>query len=190
MSKIERRRTVITLYQGDVEAQLTDLLDRAMAAERAEALTVRRLASKSEAMELARQHDELLASAEESAVKVTLWAITNTQWSMLANEHPPREDDAEDKRRGVNMETFPAALLLVSLVDPDTAREAENLDALLALGQAEMDEIGEVSRVQYVKLERGAWNVNVGDDALPKYSLVSLLREQRDPDSKPQPDSE
>lgn len=187
MSKIERRRTVVTLYQGDIEAQLADLLDRAMAAERAEALTVRRHGQKSEAMELARQHDELLATAEESAVKVTVWAITNTEWSLLANEHPPREDDAEDKRRGVNMETFPEQLLYASLVPPG---EASDLDDLLAKGEAALADIGDVSRVQYVKLERAAWNVNVGDDALPKYSLVSLLREQRDPDSKPQPGSE
>lgn len=188
MSKIERRRTVVTLYQGDLEAQLADLLDKAMAAERAEALTVRRMAQKSEAMELARQHDELLATAEEAAVKVTIWAITNTQWSLLANEHPPREDDAEDKRRGVNMETFPEALLHASLVSPEDSGGL-GLEALLTKGADALAAIGDISRVQYVKLERAAWNVNVGDDALPKYSLVSLLREQRDPDSKPQPDS-
>lgn len=178
--KIERRRATVTLYQGNYEAELADLMERAMAAQRAENTSVRRFGEKSESMALAAEYDALLAKAEEDAVKVTVWAISNNEWQPLADEHQPREDDAKDATFGVNMSTFPAVLLRASLVAPGETGDGEKILA----------ELGDISRVHYLKLETAAWNVNVGSDALPKFSLVSLMTEAKEPDSKPQLDSE
>lgn len=187
-TKIERRRTTVTLYQGNYEHELGILYDEMFAALRAEESGVapKRAGTKSKANEIAKKHDALVAEAEKTSVKVTLWAIAYYDWGPLADRHPPREDDAEDKQRGVNMKTFPEDLLYASLAGPD----AGDLDEMLSTGKRALRELGDLSRVQYVKLETAAWNVNVGDDALPKYSAVSLLKAQRGPDSKPQPDSE
>ncbi len=182
MSKIERRRAVVTLYQGNYEAELASLMEKAMAAQRAEesGMTQRRAGTKSQAMALAAEYDALLAKAEEDAVKVTVWAISNNEWGPLADEHPPREGDAKDNTFSVNMKTFPPALLRLALVEPGTNRDGEQILA----------DLGDISRIHFLKLETAAWNVNVGDDALPKFSLVSLLQQAKDPDSKQQPDSE
>jgi hypothetical protein len=186
MTKIERRRATVTLHHGNYEAELAELLDKTMAAQRKEETTPGRFSEKSAAIALAKQHDDLLAEAEASAIKITVWAIRHDEWSVIADEHPPREDDAEDAKRGLNMKTFPKALLLASLAEPKDYADPVGQQAE---GQRILDDLAP-SRVHYAKLESAAWNVNVGDDALPKFSLVSLLKQQRDPDSGQQPDSE
>lgn len=221
MSKIERRRRVVSLHHGHYEAELTALLDKMMAAQRAEAAEefgqpsdapLRAGQKKSapkpkESIELARQYDALLTEAEESAEKITVWAIGYDEWDHLADLHPPREDVAEDKEagvtaktfpedreRGVNYKTFPPALLRLALVDPDES-DLEDLDidakiaAKTARGTKILAGLG-LSRIHFVKLETAAWNVNVGDDALPKWSAVSFLNQGSDSDSKPQNNTE
>lgn len=186
--KIERRRATVKLHPGNYEAELADLLDRAMVAQRNEETgSQKRMGTKSEAIALAKQYDALLAEAEASGVELTVWAISYTEWGPLADEHPPRVDEADDRLRGVNMKTFPLALLKVSLVPPG---EAKSFDDLKARGETALTVLGDISRVHYAKLEAAAWNVNVGDDALPKFSLESLLKQQRDTDSKPLSDLE
>lgn len=187
MPKIERRRTVVTLYQGHYEPRLADLVDRIDKAEREEARGQRRAGTKSSAMALAKEHDELVDEAADTAVKVTLWALSYQDWGPLQDKHPPRDGDQRDERSGVNMSTFPGALVRASLVAPG---EASDLDDMLVKGEVALRELGDLSQLHYTKLERAAWDVNVGDDALPKYSLVSMLKRRRDQDSKPQPDSE
>ena len=123
-------------------------------------------------MALAKQYDTKAAEAEAAGVEVVINEISNTAWQKLADEHPPREDDERDKFNALNMSTFPAALLKVAL-DP-----AASVD------------LDELSRVHYVKLERAAWNLHNGADEIPKESLVSLLNQQRDADSKPDSDTE
>lgn len=181
MKKIERRRTTVTLHHGHYQQELADLLEKAMAALRAEESGVapQRAGTKRESMKLGKQYDDLLAEAEESATKITVWAIGHREYSTLADEHPPRPDDANDKRNGVNLKTFPAALLCASLVEPGSGQDGEQI----------LDEL-DLSHPHYDKLERAAWSVNVGDDALGKSSLISLLKQMREPDSKPLSDSE
>lgn len=184
---MERRRITVTLYPGNFEAEIADLERRALAAAVAETSAVKRAGTRSESMRLAKERDDRLAEASTSAVDVTVWAISYLEWGPLADEHPPRDDDPGDKRHGVNLKTFPLALLKVSLVTPG---EAKSFDDLKARGESALTGLGEISRVQYAKLETGAWEVNVGDDALPKYSLVSLLKQQRGPDSSEPSDSQ
>jgi hypothetical protein len=188
MPKIERRRKVVTLHHGNYEAELAELMDKAMAALRDEesGAAQRRHGTKSSANAYALQYDEKRKEADETATLVTVWAIGWEDMDTLQDEHLPREGEAEDKAKGVNMKTFPRALLEASMVDPDDAtdladRKTKGREALAAL---------DLSRLHYKRLENAAWNVNVGDDALPKASLVSLLNQARDNASKPQPDSE
>jgi len=185
-TKIERRRTTVTLSQGNYDQELSDLRDEYIRTEAAEAAAERRQGTRSKLPPLARKHDALQDEADKAAVKVTLWAISYNEFGPLADRHPPRADDVADKQRGVNMKTFPLDLLYASLAEPS----AGDLDEMLVAGKLALRELGDLSQVQYMKLETAAWNVNVGDDALPKFSLVSLLKAQKDPDSKPQPDSE
>lgn len=213
MSKIERRRRVVSLHHGNYEAELAALLDKTMAAQRAEASdgaagAPRRAGQRSdqkESVALASRYDALLTEAEESAVKVPVWAITHDEWSQLADEHPPRDDLPEDKEngvaarvfqddkdRGVNAKTFPPQLLRAALVDPsvhvDGDTSEERLTNRIAMGDKILADLG-LSRIHYVKLETAAWNVNVGDDALPKFSLVLFLKQGSEDDSKQPSDS-
>lgn len=194
---LSRRRQVVTLYPGDIEQRLSKKLDAAMAAQRDESTRIRRFSEKSQAMQLAAEYDAELAAAEDQAVSVTVWAISRLHWSPLSDSHPPRADDARDAKYGLNMETFPAALLLAALVAPEsegvegsTCRPTDALESVLAKGEMVLDGLGDLSQLHYQKLTAAAWEVNVSGDDLPKgFSLVSLLRTANEPDSEPQPDS-
>ena len=205
MSTIERRSTVVPLYQGAYAQRLADLLDETMAKQRAaeaaeadeESAGPRRVGQVSlarqlatEAKSLAKQYDDLLAEAETRTVKVTLWEISYRHWSGLRDEHPPRDDDRRDATFGMNMKTFPSAVLRASLVPSDQSANITDLTRLVALGQSILDELGDISGMHYAKLEKAAWDMNVEDDALPKFSLVSLLTEASASDSTPPPASE
>ncbi|MGH1563030.1 hypothetical protein [Mumia sp. DW29H23] len=186
---LQRRRTVVTLYQGDYEQRLADLGGRVAAAFEAENETPRRLSDESDAAALAQEHDDLRAEADETAEKVTLFALTNTQWVELAAQHPPRDDDKADAARGVNTDTFPGALLLACLVPPPDGHDRREVLDLLNEGQRILDTIGDPTRVQWLKLTRAAYAVNMQDDDLPKVSLVSALHNAREAGSGRQSDS-
>ena len=188
-TRIEARRTVVTLYGGEQERELQDLLDRIAEAVRREAVGPRRMSTKSEAARLAAEYDEKRAAAPDSGVDVPLWAISYLQWGPLADQHPPREGVEYDQARQVNTQTFPRPLMLASLVEPEAAKGMD-IDERVTAGELVLADLGELDIVHIRKLEKGAWDVNVGDDALPKSSLVSLLQDLRGHDSKPQPDSE
>ena len=183
--KIERRRLTVTLFQGNYEQELADLFEDAMTVERLETMGGQKRAStKSKANVLAKRYDELLAETHSTAVKVTVWAISRLLRGPLEINHPPRDGNAEDKQRGFNMDTFPAALLRLSLVSPDDAKDL-NIAQLESKGEVALDELGDLSWLHYRKLETAAWNVNVGDEDIPKdFSLVSVLKQQRDLSSK------
>ena len=188
--KIERRRATVTLFQGHYEQELADLFEAAMSAERLETIgSTRRMGTKSEANALGLKYDKVSKEAQSTAVKVTVWALSNTTWGPLADEHPPRDGEADDKKRGLNMKTFPPVLLRMSLVSPDDSKGLSNAE-LVSEGEKALDELGDISRLHYVKLETAAWNVNVGEEDIPKFSLGSLLKQQRDLGSKPRNDSE
>lgn len=198
MPKIERRRTVVDLYQGHYEAEINRLMNEAMAAQRAEELGGRRMSSRSKAMQLGREHDKLVEEAEATAVHVTLWALSYTEWQQLADDYPPRPDVPadettgterqtfpEDRLHGVNTATFPSVLLRASLAEPVAGR---TIKQIIDEGQTVLDDLGDISQLQYRRLENAAWTVHAGDDSLPKYSLVSLLAQESEQDSE-QPDS-
>lgn len=190
MTKIARRRAVVSLYQGNYESELAELADRALAALRAEeSNATRRHGTKSEASRLAVEHDQLLVEAEESTVKVTLWAMTWQQWDELEDKHPARTDNDDDDAAGFNTKTIGNDVLLAALVDPEGSPKPDTLDEMLAIGKVRLTELGDLSRTHHAKLKQAAWVVNAGDDTLPKGSLVSALARIRETDSKRLQDS-
>lgn len=193
MTKIARRFRVVTLPQGDQESALALLREEIVAAQALEDSAGGRFGAKSVASAKAVEFDKLKAKAEKDAVKVTVFALAYDEFGPLQDAHGPREGDAVDKRAGYNRKTFPHALLKASLVEPDAAvgeTDEERFADLLAKGDALFAELGRPTQVQYARLEAAAWDVNVGDDSLPSYSAVSLLKEAKERGSKQQPDSE
>jgi hypothetical protein len=187
MPKIARRFRVVTLPQGDQESKLAELRQEIVAAQAAEEAVSGRFAGKSVANAKAVEFDKLKAQAEKDAVKVTVYALAYDEFGPLQDRHGPRDGDDVDKRVGYNRKTFPHALLKVSLVEPDAA---DDLDDLIAKGDAAFAELGRPTQVQYGRLEAAAWDVNVGDDSLPSYSAVSLLKEAKERGSKQPSESE
>lgn len=187
MPKIERRHTVVTLYQGGYEHQLQQLEAEAITAQTNDEM-VKRQGSKSTAAKLAKKYDDLRREAEETAVTVTVWALSHREWSQLADQHPKRNEDSADQRLGFNTATLPDALIAPCLVEPEGA---SSLSDRVAKGQAVLDDLGDLSHVHHLKLQAAAWEVNTGDDDLPKYSLASLLQKRsRELGSEQQPDGE
>lgn len=198
---LARRFATVTLYQGNYEAELAEMFTAATEAEEAaesarlsEAQGPQRMSTKSSvpaltkaADALAKKYDDHRAKAEKDAEIVTVWALGNDDFVRIEAEHPAREDNEQDKARGVNTKTFPEDLLLASLVDPEIAATItgdERLPELLAKGREILTEL-DLSRVQHLKVSNEAWRVNVSGDDLPKVSLVSLLKEQREQNSEP-----
>lgn len=163
----------VTLYPRNFHAELADLMERMLLEFRKEESgeTPRRAGTKSKANALAREYDAKLTEAEAAGVKVDLREISNMEWQELTDEHPPREGNKRDERVGFNLHTFPNALMRASVGETDV-----DLDNL--------------SRVHGSKLEDAAWDLHNGDDALPKESMVSLLKQYRDNGSRRLPDSE
>lgn len=193
MPKIATRFRVVTLPQGDHDAALAALRREIASEQAAEDAVGGRFGSKSKAAAKAVAFDKLAAKAEADAAKVTVYALAFDEFDSLEELHPPRDGDKVDARAGYDRKTFPRALLKVSLVDPETVEgetAEDRFKDLVTKGDAAFAELGRLSRLHYARLENEAWDVNVGDDSLPKFSAVSLLKAARDPDSKQQPDSE
>lgn len=193
MTTIQRRRATVKLYHGHYQQALADLVEEGLAALRAETVKGGRFGGKSEATAKAVEYDEMAKEAEETTTTVWVYALLFDEIDALQEEHPPREDEARDKSAGFNVKTYLRALAECSLVPPEEIADIDDFDtrfdALKAKGKAALTELG-LTRVNYFKVETAAWNVNVGDDAIPKESFASLLKALREPDSTQQPDSE
>lgn len=170
--KLERRRSVVTLYQGGYHARI-DALEEEVDRLRESESVDKRHGTKSQAIVKAKERDDLVAEAEQSAIRVDVWAIDRRDWSKLADLHPPRDGERRDELYGVNMKTFPEALLVLSILAPG---EGVTFEDRLKLGEERLAPFEAASQVQWTRLVNGSWDVNVGDDSLPKSSLVSSLR--------------
>lgn len=188
-----RRFRVVTLPRPDQDSELAVLRQQISAAQASENASVRRQGSKSKAAALALEFDKLNAQADKDARKVTINELAYDEFGPLQEMHPPRSDDELDKLYGYNRDTFPLALIKASMVEQDAAEgdtPDEMLADLVAKGEAAFKELGRPGRLQYSRLETAAFEVNVGDDSLPKFSAVSLLKEAKERASRQQPDSE
>ncbi len=187
MPTISRRRTVVSLYLGNYEAELDELYNQVMKAQRAESVQPKRMSSKSEAFALAKRYDELAEEARESAVEVTVWAVSFRTWTELEEKHPPRPGNQRDQLSGFNRAGFLADLVTASLAsDPDGGIDPRDLDKLLEVGGKILDELGgeEMSRFHYAKLEKAAWDMNNSEVDLPKESLAYVITQANGAESR------
>lgn len=168
MSSIAPRTATVTVYTGDYLDRIRHLEQRARAAEEAAnngpAVT---LDESPEYLDIAREHDELVAEAEESAVHIVVQALPRGEWKKLVSEHPPRTEGGErivagDAALGVNEDTFKDALVPASVTSHDRA----DVDAL--------------SDIDFDRVYFAAFNLNRGTVSDPKASLVSRLTKVSD----------
>lgn len=160
MANIEPRTSKVTIYQGDYLDRIRHLEQQAEAAADAEEGRPRRVGTETEAQRLAREHDELVAEAEESALHITLRALRRSEWKKLVADHPPREGNEGDKAIGVNEDTFKEALVPASVVEPTEFTE---------------DDLDSLSDVDFDRLYFAAFALNRAPAAGPKAGLASRL---------------
>jgi len=80
--------------------------------------------------------DALAEAVEAATIRFTLRALPRQEWTDLVKAHPPRKDHIEDRKVGLNEETFYDALVKASIADPlPTAEEWEQIDSVLTQGE-------------------------------------------------------
>jgi hypothetical protein len=92
-------------------------------------------------------------AVEAEQIPFRLQALPPHEWTSLVTAHPPRPGQADDEKDGVNLATFPDALVRASLVDPKpTDAEWEQLRQVLHLSQMQAltDDATTLSRRQPV----------------------------------------
>lgn len=173
MSIIKPRTATVTIYGGDYLDRIRHLERQAEAAQAAHGGEPASLSEEPEYMGLARQHDELVREAEESALHIVVGALPRGTWRQLVADHPPRKvgvDGAteqharQDAVAGVNELSFRDALVPLSIVSPDLS--ADDLDAL--------------SDIDFERLYLTAFALNRAPVSDPKASLVSRLTPRSD----------
>lgn len=122
------------------------------------------------AAELAEQIEALRRQMEDHSITFTLRAHARPAWKQLLAEHPPRKGDDgapldDDRYVGVNTETFFAALVRSSVVDP----ELDDDDWRLLLDERLTDR-------QFDNLSNAAWNLNRRDVDIPFSRAASKIR--------------
>jgi hypothetical protein len=180
------RSAVVTIYGGDFLDRIRHLERLAEAAKEAAEEDGPRLNSEvPEYLELARQHDELVKEAEESALHIRVQALPRKVFKALTAQHPPRtvKDDGvtpakerSDALSGLDDDTFKDALIYGgevevngisvpyrSIVEPEDIT-AEMLDNL--------------SDIDFDRIYLTAFAMNRGTAPDPKASLVSRLTQK------------
>lgn len=129
------RNAVVRAEAAKVQAE--DEAERASRGPRRAGDDLPDISEKVAALEAAQaDYDAATDEAAARAVLVRLSAIGSKRFRALLAEHPAREDDDTDAEFGVNVETFPRALLsfrdgdVRTIIDPDVSAEdlAEFLD--------------------------------------------------------------
>ncbi|XTZ17044.1 hypothetical protein ACQSSU_06605 [Micromonospora echinospora] len=116
--------------------------------------------------DLAARMEELREQVEASTVTMTVRALKPKRWNELTELHPPRPDNEDDARMGVNRSTFLPALVRASTVAPELTEET-----WVKL----LDPDGELLDVQqWRQWWRACWNLNMRPVDLP-FSVAGLL---------------
>lgn len=121
---ITQQPAKVVIYQGDDRARL-DELEQAVEAARTTPVVARTLGEQPPELEAIEAYNAFLAEAEERAVVVLLRPLGRKKWRALVAAHPPRPGNDDDKRFGVNDETFGDALVAACLASPTFDSDAE-----------------------------------------------------------------
>lgn len=171
---IQPRSAIVTIYGGDYLDRIRHLERLAEAAKDASDDEGPRLNSEvPEYLELARQHDELVKEAEESALHVRVQALGRREWKALIAAHPPRTvkdgateaQERSDALTGANDETLKDALVAASVIEPEGITP---------------EELDQLSDVDFDRIYLTAFAMNRGSAPDPKASLVSRLTKKSD----------
>lgn len=153
------------------EATARILLDQGLLAEQeslneqlAAITTADSLERPAEAIELARRLDDLERRIDGEKVPFTFRAIGHRRWMDLLRDHPPtKEQKATNPYLDHDPETFPAAAVAASCVEPAmTAEQAGMLEDRLSLAQ-------------WSELWAACLTANVGGDQSPKSVAAGLI---------------
>lgn len=174
---VARRRETVYLYQGDDLDQLTQLAnDVADARAREEAAGASRLLSDRGSLDAVEAFNAFRIEARERATKVVIEALGRVAWRDLVRAHPPRENTVTDDEgkpttvlhdedeAGVNFDTFPDALLPLSIVEPEHASDDERSVF-----------VDNLSDPDFYRLYGVAWKLNrsaADPKALPVYDAI------------------
>lgn len=165
---IEPRTATVTIYTGDYLDEIRHLEQRAIAARDASGGGLAGTLDESpEYLDIAAQHDALVAEAEKSALHVKVRALGRREWKDLVAKHPPRSvSEAVDERTaagdralGVNEDTFKDALVPLSVAEPKFTE----------------DDFDAMADIDFDRIYLTAFSLNRGAAADPKASLVSRL---------------
>ena len=151
--------TVPVCVRGDLAAEV-EALDKQLASLNGQA---DRLVGNPEARQLAEKIEALRAEMVDSTISLRLRAMPHRDYAKLAGAHKPRKDEEVDRLLGVNMETFPAALIRASIVDPELDDDTWNglVDAL--------------TFEQWDTLTTAAWNLNRREVTVPFSATASRI---------------
>lgn len=139
---LKPRTDTVVLFQGDDEAKIRELEARAKALRSSETVKPPRTQDEPDDYTAAAEaHDEFKREALTRAVVVTVQALGRKRWRSLVDEHPPREDAAGDEAFGLNLKTFPDALVPVSIVDPVFDTPADRDDFLDSLSDQQFEAV-------------------------------------------------
>lgn len=154
MNKVEPRIFRHVILQGEDEQRLREMRG-----------AVSRLKPGPAHDAAAKAADDFAAEAEPRGVTVTLRSLGRKKWADLVKEHPPRDDEPSDVRQGVNLETFPEALVPACIAGP-------------TFGEGELEEfLDSISPADFETLALGAWHIHKSLGADPKDRLLSVLEE-------------
>lgn len=112
---------------------------------------------------LARKVQEVEQEMLKSTARFRLRARNRNEWATLAAEHPPRPDNADDKARGVNTETFFDAVIMASIVDVTQDDETVEFDP--ATEWAPLAD--EMTDAQWAQFAEAVWQLNRGEVSVP-----------------------
>lgn len=120
-------------------------------------------ATSTEAIDLARQMEDLQQQMRDATRIFQLQALPRGEWRALLKAHPPREDSPEDQQVEFNRDTFGVAALAACCVVPKmTPEQAEKLVGVLTDGQ-------------WNELFSHIWTMNAGRVEVPFSLAASAL---------------
>lgn len=126
-------KTIPLTLRGDLQARWEELERRRQTAQDAEGDS---LAGSGEARELAEEMDAIAAEMRESQVVFLFRGLGTRAYSDLLAAHRVPEDKRTDDTDGIDWQTWPAALIAASAVDPAmTVEQAEKLCEKITNGQ-------------------------------------------------------
>src|SRR3546814_235718 len=168
---IERRTAVVTIYQGDILDRILHLEARAEAVKNAQDTPLMG-GDKPEYLEIAEEHDKLVAEAEETALHVRVQALKRSSWKALIKEHPPREGNKSDAAVGVNEDDFKD--VLVPFVNEDDPEDRT------IVGGLNVEDLDDLSDIDFDRIYLTAFALTRGAGATPKANLVSRMTQPSD----------